>query len=501
MEQEKLFAMVQAAQRGEEQGITALYDSFHQDIYYYIYKIVQDQELALDLTQDTFVDILQKINTLQEPAAFVIWSRRVAYSRCTAHFRKRKELLADEDEDGYNIFDTVEEERTEFIPDAALDQEALKQAIHAMLDTLPEEQRAALMMRYFEEMSVSQIAQVQGVSEGTVKSRLNYGRKALGKAVEDYEKKNGIKLHCAGVVPLLLWLCAQGGKKTAATATVSTASAATTASSTAAAGTGLATKLVAGGIALTLAAGGITGALLLQPREDAKTPQTPPPKAHAMVWSGYGSVYTPIKDKYYEMTLTEFTEDTIAGHVDMIWDYEVQTVTDFTGTGTALEDGWIHYTLTCSPVTEPDQVDLKYNPETEQMVFDNLNYNTVTLDRWPLKEGEILSQKEEWSGIGRCDACWSDEHRFVIEMEEMTEISARGRITVYKEDGQLEHTGTFTARGYRAEDGSWMEAILDAPWDNAEYPDYPTKTFQLKYYPETGELWFYTMWFHGSLYR
>ena len=216
IDKEKLVAMVVSAQRGDGDGATALYDTFYQDIYYYILKTVSDPDLAADLTQDTFMEILQTINQLKEPAAFVTWSRQIAYHRCTAHFRKRKELLADEDEDGYSIFDTIEEDRTEFIPDAALDQQDLKATIHAMIDSLPEEQRSALLMRYFEELSVSQIATIQGVSEGTVKSRLNYGRKAVGKAVEDYEKKNGVKLHCAGVVPLLLWLFAKGNKAGAA---------------------------------------------------------------------------------------------------------------------------------------------------------------------------------------------------------------------------------------------------------------------------------------------
>ena len=60
--------------------------------------------------------------------------------------------------------------------------------------------------RYFDEISVKEIAEIQGVAEGTVKSRLNYGRKSIKKSVEAYEKQHGIKLHCKGVIPLLLWL-------------------------------------------------------------------------------------------------------------------------------------------------------------------------------------------------------------------------------------------------------------------------------------------------------
>ena len=54
------------------------------------------------------------------------------------------------------------------------------------------------------EQMISLVTDVQGVSEGTVKSRLNYGRKTIKQSVEEYEKKTGVKLHSVGVVPLLL---------------------------------------------------------------------------------------------------------------------------------------------------------------------------------------------------------------------------------------------------------------------------------------------------------
>ena len=207
VERAELIAMVRGLQNGDPDASSKLFSTFQSDIYYFILKTVNnDRELAEDLTQDTFVEILETIDKLQEPAAFVTWSKQIAYHKCTAYFRKRKELLVDEDEDGYSVFDTIEEEDIDFIPDAALDQQDLKQTIINMINDLPEEQKSAILLRYFNEISVKEIAEIQGVTEGTVKSRLNYGRKAIKQSVEEYEKKNDVKLHCAGVLPLLLWL-------------------------------------------------------------------------------------------------------------------------------------------------------------------------------------------------------------------------------------------------------------------------------------------------------
>lgn len=494
VENEKLVEMVLSAQRGEEQGFADLYDTFRQDMYYFILKTVKDEDLAADLTQDTFEDILLKIHTLREPGAFVTWSRQVAYSRCTAYFRKRKELLADEDEDGYSVFDTVEEEDREFIPDAALELEELKATVYAMLDALPEDQRTAMIMRYLDEMSVSEIAEAQGTNENTVKSRLFYGRKAMCKAVEEYEKKNGIKLRCVGIVPLLLWLASQGGKTAAgAAATATTATAATATTTTATAASGIAAKLVAGGLALALAAGGITAAVLSKPgAAPEQIPEEP------LVWSGFGHAETPVKNRHFQLNLTEFTEDTISGHLDVTYSYEDFYSTEFTGTGTEAEDGTVHYALECvrSPAEKPDKTaTLVYDPETEQMTFDNIYYYGATMDRWPRKANTVVSENGQWSGIGSCDDCRRDDHRFVMEIGEMTDIAITGRITMYAGNA-VEHSGTFTARGYWDADSTYYEALLESPWEGACGT---IRTFSLTYDRESGELSFHGMWYNARL--
>ena len=290
--------MVRGLQNGEPDAATELFETFQKDIYYFILKTVDnDHHLAEDLTQDTFIKILEKIGELKEPAAFVTWSKEIAYHKCTDYFKKRKEILLDENEDGFSEMDRVTGDEETFDPELIQDNKELKQALLAMINDLPAEQRSALLLRYFNEIPVKEIAQIQGVTEGTVKSRLNYGRKALKLAIENYEKKNDIKLHCTGVIPLLLWLfreyCIENGlsltakaastafviaeesaaaaavvssgvasASTAATAT-STATA-TTAAKTAAgfgiktAGKALATKVVASVAAASLAIGGVT---------------------------------------------------------------------------------------------------------------------------------------------------------------------------------------------------------------------------------------------------
>ncbi len=307
MERQKLVALVTAAQSGDRGAMDDLFTSFYDDVYYFALKTVKDQDLACDITQETFVAIVGNLHTLQEPAAFVTWMKQIAFSQCTRYFRKKKEVLVEENEDGQTVFDIVAEDRTEFIPDEAVDQEDFRNTILSMVDRLSEEQRAAVMLYYYDELSVKEIAQIQGVTEGTVKSRLNYGRKAIRAAVEDYEKQNNVRLHSVALLPMLYWLFAGTRQKMPAAAvrqvSAAVAGACSTAAGTGAAavatgaaaktvGSGLAVKIVAGIAAASLVAGGIgigvsrSRDVPSRPKETTAQSSTVPPTEAPLVAEG-----------------------------------------------------------------------------------------------------------------------------------------------------------------------------------------------------------------------
>ena len=204
MERNELIELVTRAQQGDNVAFDELFKKTANDFNYFALKLVRDEHIAEDILQDAYVDMFLGIASLKEPAAFIKWAKKIIYHKSTAHFTKRTEVLIEEDEEGHSLFDDIAEDNAEFIPEEALDKDELKNIIRNIINTLPEEQASAAMMFYFDEMSIKDIAEVQGVNENTVKSRLTYARKAIKAAVEDYEKKNGIKLHSALLLPLFL---------------------------------------------------------------------------------------------------------------------------------------------------------------------------------------------------------------------------------------------------------------------------------------------------------
>ena len=204
MERELLTRLVTGAQQGDSQAMDQLFAEFYNDVYYFALKTVKDSDLACDITQETFLEIIRTIGDLQEPAAFITWLKQVTYHQCTRYFKKKKEVLVEEDAEGNTVFDTLADESEGSIPSEIYEKEEFRQTILEMINGLTEEQRSAVLLYYFDELPVAEIAHIQGVSENTVKSRLNYARKGLKKSVESYEKKHNIKLHSVAILPLLL---------------------------------------------------------------------------------------------------------------------------------------------------------------------------------------------------------------------------------------------------------------------------------------------------------
>lgn len=97
------------------------------------------------------------------------------------------QLQSDNEEIGME--ELLADERIDTQPGLTLDQEETRRLVQEMIDTLPDEQRMFVMMFYIEHLSVRNIAQISGVSENTVKSRLKYGRKNIEEKVPELEKK------------------------------------------------------------------------------------------------------------------------------------------------------------------------------------------------------------------------------------------------------------------------------------------------------------------------
>lgn len=206
MAKKDMVALVVKAQVGDRDALNKLMEESYETLFYYAYNTVKNEDLAADITQESCIEIINTLHNLRDPNAFRTWAGRIVYHKCAAHYRQSQdEVSLDADEDGQTVLERLPDESRSSLPEQVQEDKEFKKLIWQMLDSLPAEQRQAMMLYYFENLSVTEIAEIQGKTAGTVKSRLNYGRKAVMEQVDAYEKKTGIRLHSLAPLPLLLY--------------------------------------------------------------------------------------------------------------------------------------------------------------------------------------------------------------------------------------------------------------------------------------------------------
>jgi len=163
---------------------------------------VQDEEAALDIVQDSMLRLAEKYP--DRPAGELpLLFQRILQNAIRDHFRRSKvrstwtTLLSnlgmggdDDDADPLETFEVDDTANVPTSPAAQLEQSQVMAAIEEAVKALPDRQREAFMLRYWEELDVSETAKVMGCSEGSVKTHCSRATHALAKVL----KAKGITL-------------------------------------------------------------------------------------------------------------------------------------------------------------------------------------------------------------------------------------------------------------------------------------------------------------------
>ncbi|UCE07904.1 MAG: sigma-70 family RNA polymerase sigma factor [bacterium] len=164
-------------QNGDRVAFTHLVHRHKQNVFRFVLSRVKNRELASDLTQDVFVKVYKSAKLYQQTGKFRSWLFRMAQNICIDSYRKQQKasILSlhskSETDDDLTLIDQIEDEtanpeqETEFIE--------LQDVIERAFDSLPEKQRSALVLWQYHGMSYSEIASIQKVPVGTVKSRIH----------------------------------------------------------------------------------------------------------------------------------------------------------------------------------------------------------------------------------------------------------------------------------------------------------------------------------------
>ena len=262
--------LVERAKDGDSKAWNSLFGGTKDMVYFTALKLCGNKTDAEDIVQETYIKAVKNISSLTAPEAFVSWMRMIAVNVSRDYLAKKSPTVFGSDESDALLINTPEVEE-DFLPAEYASRRETARIIMRIIDSLPEKQRATVILYYYNQVPVAEIARIMNVSENTVKSRLNYARVQIKEQVEDLEKK-GTKLH--GAVPFLgialkeaakdYTLSAEAASKIAGIFAAGTAGAAAAATATAAATTGgILAKLASLPLVTKIIAGVLSAAVLL----------------------------------------------------------------------------------------------------------------------------------------------------------------------------------------------------------------------------------------------
>ena len=203
--------LVLSTKNGNKKAFDKLYKLTSNDVWFTCVSLLKDEENAKDIMQETYITAFLKLDTLKDEEKFCGWLTAIATNKSKNKLKGKVEYQID---DEILIAETETDEL--MLPEEYITKtEKRKVLLQIMEDTLSFNQYQTVLMFYFDEMSISEIAQGLEISEGTVKSRLNSSRAKMKTAIEDYEKKSGDKLHGVVVVPFFTTIFKEEAKSLA----------------------------------------------------------------------------------------------------------------------------------------------------------------------------------------------------------------------------------------------------------------------------------------------
>lgn len=176
--------LVVKVQQGDDASFAALYTATVDRQLYFATSFLRDMTLAEDVVQEVYIKVFNNIHKLENPKVFIAYLNRVCYNTCVDFKKKfymKKFELTDES------FVTIEDEDTHHLPQESLELKQLNNDLFNAIDSLNEQERAAFLLRHYDDFKIKEISDIMGVSESTVKRAIRSAIEKLRTLLEDYQ--------------------------------------------------------------------------------------------------------------------------------------------------------------------------------------------------------------------------------------------------------------------------------------------------------------------------
>lgn len=176
-------ALMERIIQRDKQAFSCLYDRYEGKLLGYMLRMVNyDKDLAQDLLQELFMKIARQPELFDINRSFKAWVYTIAQNLCKMEYRKQaRKGFTVPVEDAYKLHDGEKDAAEQF------DRKAFQVDVRVALEQIKEPHKSTFMLRFFDELSLKEIANVLDCNEGTVKSRLFYTIRKLAAMLPQYQ--------------------------------------------------------------------------------------------------------------------------------------------------------------------------------------------------------------------------------------------------------------------------------------------------------------------------
>lgn len=174
--------LVLNAQSGDTKAFGLLVKRWNNKIHQHINWMINDRELANDISQECWIVVHRTLSGLSDPRKFGSWMMRIAHNKAIDFIRKNKRLEETKAE--------LKRDAQSNILEPVADKEELFKSLKVGLALLGQDQLMVIRMHYLQELSLIQISEILEIPQGTVKSRLFKSREKLKEIIKRKEKES-----------------------------------------------------------------------------------------------------------------------------------------------------------------------------------------------------------------------------------------------------------------------------------------------------------------------
>jgi RNA polymerase sigma-70 factor, ECF subfamily len=176
--------LVSRSMGGDPESFNQLIRRWERPIYALAYRTIGREDDARDVVQETFLRAFRGLSGFKGQAKFSSWLYRITLNLCRDWMRRQRRTPVIATPDGVDLVELAGESETVETADAAVVRKDLSRAVARAMTALPEEQRAAIVLKEYHDLTFQEIADLLGCPLSTVKTRLYQGLTVLRKELE-----------------------------------------------------------------------------------------------------------------------------------------------------------------------------------------------------------------------------------------------------------------------------------------------------------------------------